>query len=64
MLPPLYKLHFSSHTKATRVASTVEKDDQCSTAVAIHRKQARGDELVNIRVSYDRAWSKHGYQGI
>ena len=51
MLPPLSKLHFSSHTKAIHV-STAEKENQFSAAVENLRKLAK-DEIVDIQVTCD-----------
>ena len=64
MLPPLYKPRFSSHTKAIHVASTAEKEDQFSSAVAVLRKHAKDDKIIDMQVNCDGTWSKRGHQGI
>ena len=64
MLPSLSKPHFSSHTKAIHVASTAEKEDQFSSAVAFLRKHAKDDEIIDIHAICDGAWSKCGQQAI
>ena len=53
MLPLLSKPCFSSHTKAIHVASTAEKEDQFSSAVAVLRKHAKDDEIIVIQVTCD-----------
>ena len=53
MLPPLSKPHVSSHTKAIHVASTAEKEDQFSSAVAVLWKHAKDDEIIVIQVTCD-----------
>ena len=53
MLPPLSMPRFSSHTKVIYVASTAEKEDQFSSAVAVLWKHARDDEIIVIQVTCD-----------
>ena len=53
MLTPLSKPRFSSHTKAIHVASTAEKEDQFSSAVAVLWKHTKDDEIIVIQVTCD-----------
>ena len=53
MLPPLSKPRFFSHTKAIHVASTAEKEDRFSSAVAVLWKHAMDDEIIVIQVTCD-----------
>ena len=53
MLLPLSKPRFSSHTKAIHVASTAEREDQFSSAVADLWKHAKDGEIIVIQVTCD-----------
>ena len=66
MPPPISANHFSTHNQKLKVACNQEREVNMSAAAALIRKNANAkeDEIVDVRVTYDGTWSRRGHQAL
>ena len=64
MLPPLAPSHYMTCNRALLTAVQESCEENMSQAAAVLRKNAKDDELVDVKVTCDATWQRRGHQSL